>query len=473
MKLPAVKLSRSGRNNNSSCRQDALAALQRALDAAEPEAIVKHSLKLEKEKRLRISNVELRLEDYNRILVIGAGKASARMAIAVEQILGPKRISGGVVNIPDYLRPWPKSKGTIEFHEATHPIPTQEGVAGVQKMLDLVGKAPSEEDLVICLISGGGSSLLPLPKKPLTLADIQNTTNLLLRSGAEINEINTIRKHLSSVKGGRLAEKLFPATVLSLIISDVVGDKLDAIASGPTAPDPTTYSDALQILQKYNLWERVSKRVREEINAGAHKSGKSGVLETPKPSSKIFKRVHNVLVGTNLNSCIAASECLKDLGYHTIVLSTHVQGEAKEIGKLYSGILRGAGVGIPLTLPFAIVAGGETTVTISGHGKGGRNQELVLSASFGLSGESNVAVASMGTDGVDGPTDAAGAIVDGETLSRAEKLKLDPRNFLDTHNSYKFFKNLGDLIVTGATGTNVNDITVLVAGNKKFNSKEN
>jgi glycerate 2-kinase len=454
-KFHRVKILRSQRNE-SLIRRHAISALEHALLAAEPGKIIERKISLVGRK-LNVGPVTVDFSKFNRVLVIGGGKASSAMALAIERILGT-RLTGGIINVPVYTKPWPKSK-IIQFHEATHPIPSQAGVKGVQKMLELVGE-PKEDDLVICLISGGGSSLLPLPQIPITLADIQNTTGFLLRSGAEINEINTIRKHLSAIKGGRLAAKLFPATVLALIISDVVGDRLDSVASGPTVPDPTTYSDTFQILRKYDLLNKVPRRVKEEITRGLHEKSR----ETPKPGSRIFDRVHNILVGTNRSSCLAAATHLKKLGYHTLVLSTQVQGEAKEVGKIYAGILHGMRSGTTLPPPCAIVAGGETTVTIKDGGKGGRNQELVLSAALNISGLKNVVIASMGTDGVDGPTDAAGSIADGQTLERAERLNLEPKRFLETHNSYLFFKKLGGLIVTGPTGTNVNDVMVLLAG---------
>ena len=455
-----MKLLGPSRRYCSECREDVIQALNEALSAANPKTILKQKVKL-KGSLLTVDSVKLDLSRYERLLVVGGGKASANMAVAIEQILGG-RITSGIVNIPDYLKPKPKS-GRIEFHEATHPIPCSKGVDGVRKMLNLVGK-PSIKDLVICLISGGGSALLPMPLETITLSDEKNMTNLLLQSGAEIHEINTVRKHLSAIKGGRLAQKLFPATVLSLIISDVVGDRLDAIASGPTVPDPTTYADTKETLVKYDLWNKVSGRVRKAIDLGSSDQS----YETPKPHSKIFDNVFNVLVGTNKQSCVAAATCLRKLGYETFVLSTHIQGEAKDVGKIYAGILSDIrNNALPMSAPAAIVAGGETTVTVTGHGKGGRNQELVLSAAFGIDRLDNLVVASMGTDGVDGPTDAAGAMADGETLDKARRLGMEAASFLRTHDSYNFFKKLGDLIVTGPTGTNVNDIMILAAAKVK------
>jgi glycerate 2-kinase len=379
------------------------------------------------------------------------------MALELEGILG-KRITGGVVNIPDYLRPRPHCE-RIALHDATHPIPSTEGVRGVEKMLELVDH-PTRRDLVICLISGGGSALIPMPVKGVSLRDIQKTTELLLKSGAEIDEVNAVRKHLSAIKGGRLAEKLYPATVLSLIISDVVGGRLDSIASGPTVPDETTYGDAQALLKKYSTWFKVPERVRRTIAEGA--AGK--IEETPKKGARVFERVSNIIVGDNKLSCEAAAESLRRMGYTTLILSTRIQGEARETGRLFSSILSDVIENkLPFPPPVAVVAGGETTVTMRGDGVGGRNQELALSAAMGIAGLRNAYFASMGTDGVDGPTDAAGALVDRGTVPRARKLGLDPGAFLQNNDSNTFFKKLGGLLVTGPTGTNVNDIMIALA----------
>jgi glycerate-2-kinase len=407
---------------------------------------------------LTVGALSLKLSRFRRVLVIGGGKASAGMALEIERILDGW-ITGGSVNIPVYTKPCPRSK-KINFNPASHPIPSEDGVRGVKNMLRLVGQ-PSEEDLVICLISGGGSALMPLPSTGIQLSDKQKTTNLLLKSGAKIDEINAVRKHLSDFKGGRLAEKLYPATVLSLIISDVVGDKLESIASGPTAPDDTTYADAYTILQEDGLWRTVPGSVRKRIQKG--KEGK--LPETPKRGSRIFKRVHNVLVGTNKESCRAAAEVLEERGYHSLILSTRLQGEAREVGKILADICIGIRENqLPVAPPAAIVAGGETTVTVHGKGRGGRNQELVLSAALSIRGKPAILVSSIGTDGVDGPTDAAGAVADGSTIERGLIRGLDADTYLGENNSYEFFKKLKDLIITGPTGTNVNDILIAIVG---------
>jgi glycerate-2-kinase len=407
---------------------------------------------------LEIGTFSIKLSEFRRVLVIGGGKATAGMALEIEQILDGW-ITGGSVNIPAYTMPWPKGK-KIDFNPASHPIPSEDGVRGVKNMLQLVGQ-PSEGDLVICLISGGGSALMPLPSAGLQLSDKQKTTNLLLKSGAKIDEINAVRKHISDLKGGRLAEKLYPATVLSLIISDVVGDKLESIASGPTVPDDTTYADAYTILQERGLWRKVPSSVRKRIQRG--KEGK--LPETPKRSSRIFKKVHNILVGTNKESCQAAAEVLEKRGYHSLILSTRLQGEAREVGKILAGICIGIRENqLPVPPPAALVAGGETTVTVHGKGRGGRNQELVLSAASSIRGNPAILVSSIGTDGVDGPTDAAGAVADGSTVERGLRRGLDADTYLGENNSHEFFKQLKDVIVTGPTGTNVNDILIAIVG---------
>ena len=436
-------------------------ALNEALLAADPRTIVRDNVSL-RNNILRVSEFSLKLDEFERVLVIGGGKASAGMALEIERILG-NRITGGSVNIPIYTKPWPKSS-RIAFNAATHPIPSQRGVLGVENMLRLVGK-PSGKDLVICLISGGGSALMPLPAPGTTLSNKRRTTELLLRSGANIHETNTVRKHLSGIKGGRLAERLYPATVLSLIISDVVGDELESIASGPTVPDDTTYRDAFEVLEKRGLLSKVPESVRKHIS-----NGMSGEMpETPKPGSSVFKTVHNFLVGSNKHSCGAAARALRQRGYRTLALSTTLQGESREVGETLSGLARDIRESqIPIAPPAAIVAGGETTVTVQGKGRGGRNQELALSAALSIQGLKGMLVASIGTDGVDGPTDAAGAVADGTTIERALENGLEVKSFLEENNSYPFFKKLDDLIITGPTGTNVNDIMIaIVEGSKE------
>jgi len=315
-----------------------------------------------------------------------------------------------------------------------------------------------EDDLVICLISGGGSSLMPLPHEGISLKDKQELTNALLKSGAEITEINAVRKHLSAFKGGWLAKKAYPATILNLVLSDVIGDPLDSIASGPTVPDTSTFSDARKILEKYDLWLKVPVSIRKIISEGAR-----GLLEeTPKANDLVFEKVHNLVIGNNRTAILAAIDFLGSKGLNTLILADMLAGEAKEVGKALAKVASEGFVCTDTSRSLGIVAGGETTVTVRGKGLGGRNQELSLSAALNLKEYKECVIASFSTDGVDGPTDAAGAIIDGSTLKRARQLGLDPKKYIANNDSYSFFSKLGDLICTGATGTNVNDLSVII-----------
>jgi len=321
----------------------------------------------------------------------------------------------------------------------------------------------SREDIVIVLLSGGGSALMPLPVQGISLNDEARVTSLLLKSGASIDEINTVRKHLSQIKGGRLAARLYPATVLTLIISDVVGDGIDAIASGPTTPDPTTFHDSEQVLKKYDLWSQIPKNARRVISAGLSGS----IPETPKRNNKVFTRVHNVIVGNNRASCLAAASAMTKAGYKTQVLSIQITGEAREAGRIFGSIVRDIrDNSLPFAPPAALVAGGETTVTVRGKGKGGRNQELALAAAVRINRSDGVVVGSFATDGIEGQTDAAGALVDGTTITRGLKLEMNPDEFLRNNDSYHYFSRLEDLVITGPTGTNVNDIMILAVGRR-------
>src|SRR2546426_9089322 len=436
--------------------RDVLHAMNAALAAADPTRIIRKNLKLTG-SILHVGKLQYALEGYRRIFVIGGGKASGYMAEEIEKLLGDW-ITSGLVIIPDYLQPTPRNR-RIRYHQATHPIPTRKGVEGVLAMLRLVDDI-SRDDLVIVLVSGGGSALMPLPVEGMNLDDEAKITSSLLRSGAGIEEINTVRKHLSQVKGGRLAVRLYPATVLSLIISDVVGDRMDAIASGPTAPDPTTYYDAKQVLQKYHLWPRIPDRARRVITDGLAGS----IPDTPKRRDKAFRQVRNLIVGNNRESCLAAAEAMTKAGYRTQTLSIQITGEAREAGRIFGAIVRDIrDNALPFALPAALVAGGETTVTVWGRGKGGRNQELVLAASAKIDGSDGIVVGSFATDGIEGQTKAAGALADGTTVRRGLKLGMYPEQYLRNNDSYHYFSKLKDLVITGPTGTNVNDITILAA----------
>src|SRR3989441_6697720 len=447
---------RTNRRGLGKIHRDVLAAMDEALVAANPARIIRKHLRLTGQL-LRVDALRFRLKEYQRIFVIGGGKASGHMAEEVEKLLG-EWITRGLVIISDYLRPRPQGR-RIEYRAATHPIPTRKGMAGVLAMLELIENV-SRDDMVIVLLSGGASALMPLPAQGMSLQDEARVTALLLKSGANIEEINTVRKHLSQVKGGRLAARLYPATVLSLIISDVVGDRIDAIASGPTAPDPTTYYDAKQVLQKFRLWSRIPDRARKVITDGLAGS----IPDTPKRRDKAFRQVRNLIVGNNRESCLAAAEAMTKAGYRTQTLSIQITGEAREAGRIFGAIVRDIrDNALPFAPPAALVAGGDTTMTLRGKGKGGRNQELVLAAAAKIDGSDGIVVGSFATDGIEGQTNAAGALADGTTVTRGLKLGMYPEKYLRNNDSYHYFSKLEDLVITGPTGTNVNDITILAA----------
>lgn len=439
---------------NRKARALALRSLESALNAVDPKQIIKSKLLL-KNLTLHVNGYSIDLKKFKNIYVIGGGKASGSMAEALEQVLG-NSITKGLVNVP---RSSKNKTDIIKLHEASHPIPDEAGVEGTRRMLKIAEQA-KEDDLIICLISGGGSSLMPLPRGKISIADKKEITNALLKCGATINEINTVRKHISDFKGGWLAKKAYPSSILNLILSDVVGDPLDFIASGPTVPDSTTFSDAIKVLKKYRLWSKAPASIRKVLSDGE----KGLIPETPKANDEAFKRVYNVVVGNNRLASLTAQKYLKSEGLNTLLLTSTLEGEARHVGIMLASIVHEVSVsGNPVPKPAGIIAGGETTVTVTGKGLGGRNQEIALATVRNLKGMNGVAVASLSTDGVDGPTDAAGAIADGKTLVRAAKMGLTPEEYLAENDSYHFFSKLGDLIFTGPTGTNVNDVSVIVA----------
>ena len=432
-------------------RKLALGALEAALLAADPKKSVKKNVIL-KGNVLRIKNESYPFY-FDDVFVIGGGKAAGYMAEALNEVLHD-RITSGLVIIPNNFNIKLRT-GRINLWRGTHPIPSEKGVRGTEKMLDVVKNATTK-DLIIFLISGGGSALMPLPYKGVTIFQKQRITNNLLRSGATIEEINAVRKHISAIKGGRLVELISKATLFSLIISDVVGDRLDTIGSGPTVPDNTTFTDAMKVLRKYDLWNKLDKSIRGVIEGGLSRR----IPETPKPGNKIFRHVRNFIIGNNRLACMAALNYLNSRGVKSTVLTTFMEGEARQVGVIASSIARHIHSESPK--PAAIIMGGETTVIVRGNGRGGRNQELVLSASKRISGLNGSAIASIGTDGIDGNTNAAGAIADSSTIGRAQKKKILPINYLADNDSNTFFKKLNDVIKTGSTGTNVNDIMILV-----------
>ena len=388
------------------------------------------------------------------ISVIGFGKGAARMAKAAEDILG-HRIRDGLV-LTKYHHALPLER--IQVMEAGHPIPDISGIRGTEHILNLVEKT-GPHDLILCLISGGGSALLTAPWPPVTLADLQQLNQQLLDVGADIHEINTLRKHLSRVKGGRLAAAAFPTPMAVLILSDVIGDPPDVIASGPTVPDPTTFADCQDILNRYNLSSAVPSSISDHL-----KEGYLGFREeTPKPGNPAFKKTQNLIIGSIREAARAAEAKARELGYNTLLLSTDISGNTGDAARSHAETVRKIiHTGHPVPRPACLISGGETTVMVKGTGKGGRNQEFVLASALELADMEGVLVLSCGTDGTDGPTDAAGAVADGRTVSRAMKMGLEPGKYLENNDSYHFFQALNDLIITGPTYTNVMDLRVIL-----------
>jgi len=452
--------------------------LAAALGAVDPAAAVQRYL-LRDGDMLHAGDQTYDLRAYERVFVVGTGKAGVPMARAAAELLGD-RLAGGVVvvkgygdgrienRVPSGRLKMQKEQSAAQFSisnsqfsiiEACHPIPDERGVAGARRIAQLLEQA-TERDLVLALISGGGSALLTLPAEAITLAELQSLTNILLRCGANINEINTLRKHLDQVKGGGLARLAHPATMITLVLSDVVGNPLDVIGSGPTVPDTSSFADAYAVLERYDVVADAPAPIVERL-----RSGMSGqIAETLKPSDPRFARVHNLIVGSNLQAAEAALAAARAAGFNTLLLTTFLQAEAREAGRMLAAIARElADSGHPLPRPACIIAGGETTVTLRGSGRGGRNQELALAAVADMAGLPELALVALGTDGGDGPTDAAGAAVTGTTFDRARALGLDPAAHLARNDAYPFFDTLGDLLKPGPTATNVNDLAFVFA----------
>ena len=421
-------------------RRHALSIFRAALSAADPAAAVTRHL-----QRLDFSR-------FDNVYVVGAGKAGASMSAAAERVIG-RRITAGFVNVKEAPR---TRLRRIELHESGHPVPDARGVEGARRIAQITEGA-GRRDLVVCLISGGASALMPLPAPPITLEEKQFTTRLLLASGADIHEINTLRKHISAIKGGQLARLAAPARVETLLLSDVIGDDPGAIGSGPATPDATTFADAVRVLDRYRLRARVPASVRRRLEQGA----RGEIPETPKPADAIFTRVRSRIVGSNRLAMAAAARRARELGFRTLLLSAEVQGEAREIARVHAAIAREiARTGHPIRPPACVISGGEPTVTLKGGGLGGRNQEFALASAIDIAGLPDTVIFSAGTDGTDGPTDAAGALADGATLQRNP----DARAYLDRNDSYRYFDSLGDLVKTGPTYTNVMDVQLILVG---------
>jgi len=439
-------------------RIDARRIFEAAVEAVDPYAAVRGHCTLDQAQLTVRSGEEafftLDLERFRRIWLVGGGKATAPMAKAVEDLLGD-RITRGVIVVKygfgEALR-------ATRIIEADHPVPDRNGVAGAKAILDLLGEA-GEDDLVFSLISGGGSALLPQPAEGIRLEEKQALTRSLLACGASIDEINAVRKHISALKGGQMARAAYPAATLNLMLSDVVGDRIDVIASGPFTPDPSTFGEVAAILEKYEL-DDIPNSIRRHIRAGEE----GRLPETPKPGDPIFEKVHHTVVGSNILALEAAERRAKALGYGALILSSMVEGETRDIARMHAAIAKEClKSGYPARPPLCVISGGETTVTIRGEGLGGRNQEFSLAAALDLEGEPpRVVVLSGGTDGNDGPTDAAGAVVDPLTVSRGRAAGVEAVQALRDNDAYPFFQKTGDLLVTGPTRTNVMDVRLVL-----------
>ncbi len=436
-------------------RRDALSIFATVLKAADPRNAMTRLIHRHGEI-VDIAGQQYDLSRYRNVFIVGAGKAAARMAQAIETLLSD-RITGGAV-IVKYGSSLPTQK--IEVLEAGHPVPDRQGLEATAKIIGLLRKI-DELDLIICLISGGGSALLSCPQEGLSLQDKQETTELLLRCGARIQEINAVRKHISQVKGGGLARIAYPATVVTLILSDVIGDSIESIASGPTAPDSSTFADCVEILERYGLRNQMPRAVRELLEKGM----RGELPETARKGDAIFANMAYVVIGNNHTATYAAKEKASELGYHSCILSSCIEGEAREAALFHIAIAKEVlNRGEPIGRPACLISGGETTVTVRGKGVGGRNQEFALAAALAIEGLETVAVLSAGTDGTDGPTDAAGGLVDGMTIRRARRKGLDPWEYLKRNDSYPLLSATEDLLLTGPTFTNVMDLhLVLIA----------
>jgi glycerate 2-kinase len=433
-------------------RQDAAAIFNAAVKAVDPaEAVERHV-------RVTPSAIEAGGRSYSRaeirnIYVIGAGKASVPMARAVEGLLG-EQLNGGVV-VTKYGQA--QSLRKVSVVEAAHPIPDDSGLNGAREVATIAAQADAN-DLIFFLLSGGGSALMPYPISGLTLTEKQAMTQLLLRSGATIRETNALRRHLSQLKGGKLARLAYPARTVTLIISDVVGDSLEDIASGPTAPDPSRYADCWQIIHKYHLDESLPGTVRSILDRGL----RGEIAETAKADDMVFGNVQNCIIASNRLATAAAKAHAEAMGYRCEILSNEIEGESREVARQQMAKFKNT-LRSPRPQPICFIAGGETTVTVRGDGMGGRNQEFALAAAIELAGVEGTVVLSAGTDGIDGPTDAAGAIVDGATVARGRSQRCDAAEFLARNDAYHFLQATDDLLISGPTHTNVMDIQLLLA----------
>jgi len=436
-------------------RNDAIFIFKNAIKTVQAETAVKRHCRLSL-RQLEINGSLFDLAQYQHIYVIGAGKASAHMGKAIEDLLLPEITEGLIVVKYGHALPLKK----IRVIEAGHPMPDGNGVKGARNILKLAEKA-TKNDLIICLISGGGSALLSLPARPLTLSDKQNTIKTLFACGASIEEINTLRKHMSMIKGGKLAQKAYPAALITLMLSDVIGDRADIIASGPAVPDPGTFQDCMAIIDQYDIKDKMPARVIELITKGI--SGK--IDETPKPGDPVFSSSAHLVIANNKIALSEAKRVSESLGYHTMILSSMIAGNTREAALFHAAIAKEIRKsGNPVPSPACILSGGETTVILKGNGLGGRNQEFALASAIDLKNEKNIVVLSAGTDGTDGPTDAAGAVIDTTLMQKAIALGIRPGDYLKNNDSFHFFQKTNGLLFTGPTGTNVMDLRIILVG---------
>jgi hydroxypyruvate reductase len=432
-------------------RADARSIFAAGLESADPFAAVARILELRNDC-LWVGDRTYELSAVQNIFVVGCGKAAARMALAVQALLGERLVGGVIVVKHGHQLPIER----IKVIEAGHPIPDEAGLGGARQVMDLARRC-GKNDLLFFLVSGGGSALLPYPAAGLSLEDKRRTTEVLLRSGAKIQEVNAVRKHISQIKGGRLARLAAPATLVTLVLSDVINDSLEAIASGPTVPDRSTYGDCLRIIKHYDVERLIPPVVVDFLERGAN----GQIAETPKPSDTVFRDTQNIIVGGNRLALAAAQHRAEALGYHTLVLSDELEGESRIVAKSHSDLVKEfLRTKTAARRPSCLLSGGETTVTVRGDGLGGRNQEFSLAAAIEIAGIDGVVILSGGTDGADGPTDAAGGIVDGSTINRGRAKNLDAAVFLAKNDSYHFLQATEDLLVTGPTLTNVMDLQI-------------
>lgn len=445
-------------NNESLARTklhaDVLDVIEAGLRAADPKSSVRNSLS-RRGNELCVLNECFAIT--GRVHVIGFGKAALGMSLGCEDVLG-ELIAGGIVIVPSTGGPPPKLPKRVEVVEGEHPIPGEKTLRASRRLIEYVEENLRTGDVVMVLVSGGGSALFEIPYPPLTLGDIAITTNTLMRAGADIVELNTVRKHLSMVKGGRLLSFLKRAgRVFSLIISDVVGDPIEFIASGPTEADTTTYRDTYEVLQRRGVWDTLPDSVRNLVLRGL--SGE--IPETLKPGDPMLSKVRNIVVASNIISLRGMEKRAGELGYKVTILTSMMVGEAREVGRFLGGVARHIAKYKPSNEKAMLLLGGETIVTVRGRGRGGRNQELCVGFSLSVRGLSNAVLASIGTDGVDGNSPAAGGICDGWLVDEALSMGLDPHRYLSDNDTYTLLSRLGRTIATGPTGTNVNDLVVL------------